>query len=195
MKRSTTTGNLTTLKQKNDASAASRRGKDRIGPEYRLLLLVAAALALACLCSMFLFRLARVQGDSMNDTLSHNDWVIAAPLAYHDRQPERGDIILLQRDSLTQGYIVKRIAGLPGETVEIREGRLYINGDPVDDPFFVPDSEDNFGPLLVEPDSWFVLGDNRAVSNDSRYWEEPLVASHEIRGKIIWKLFPVITNL
>lgn len=131
----------------------------------------------------------------MEPTLSHNDWVAALPLAYRDDGPKRGDIILLQKDSLTQGYIVKRVIALPGETVEIRGGRVYIDGERIEDPFCVIDPGDNFGPLLVEEDSWFVLGDNRAESNDSRYWEDPLVHAGEIRGKVAWKIFPAFTNL
>ncbi len=129
----------------------------------------------------------------MDGSLSHNDWLIAAPLAYCKDAPERGDIIIFRRESLTGGVIVKRVVGLPGETVEIKNGAVFIDGAALNDPYFVFDDNDNLSPITVETGSYFVLGDNRDSSNDSRHWDEPFVKKSEIRGKVILKIIPEIS--
>lgn len=149
-----------------------------------------AAFLLAGLCSVFFFQIVRVQGASMEPTLYHNDWVVSWPQAYQTDSPERGDVVLIRRPELTRGYIVKRVIGLPGETVEIRDGNVLINGELLDDPYNDSGNQDSMAPLLVQPECYFVLGDNRASSRDSRDWNNPLVEKKELRGKVIHSLFP-----
>ena len=131
----------------------------------------------------------------MEPTVFHNEWVISLPQAYRKDVPARGDVILLRRPSLTQGYIVKRIVALPGDVVEIKDGVVMINAEPVDDLFSISNEQDDMEPLLVEPGSYFVLGDNRAFSRDSRDWEAPLVREEELRGKVLCTVFPRITKI
>lgn len=126
----------------------------------------------------------------MNDTFSHNDWLIVSQLPYRDSSPERGDIVILARDSLTDGQIVKRIVALPGETIEIVNGVVYINDERLDDRFSVFNENDNLPKMTVESDCYFVLGDNREHSNDSRHWDNPFLKKDEIRGKVIFRIFP-----
>jgi signal peptidase I len=168
---------------KNNSSVDNRK---RLYPEYKFLILVSAALALAFICSFFFLRLSRVDGDSMSPTLSNGDWILVSPNAYKNAVPERGDIIVFKRSSLTKGHIIKRVIGLPGETVEIKSGRVFINGSAIDDEFYVFDPDSNFGPIVVDEGSCFVLGDNRSHSSDSRHWEDPQVSFREIFGKPIF---------
>ncbi len=135
-----------------------------------------------------------VRGDSMNGTFSHNDLLVVSQLAYRESSPERGDIVIFERDSLTDGQIIKRIIALPNETVEIKNGIVYINDEPLNDEFSVFDENDNFPKTIVQSDSYFVLGDNRKYSNDSRHWDTPFLKKEEIRGKVILRIFPQISK-
>ncbi len=122
----------------------------------------------------------------MSPTLSDGDFIAVSPIPYKNHSPKRGDVIVFKREAITKGHIVKRVMGLPGETVEIREGRVFIDGNAVEDDFYVFDSHDNFGPVVLKQNGYFVLGDNRAESNDSRFWEKAEVEFEEIFGKMIF---------
>ena len=149
-----------------------------------------AAFLLAGCCSMFFFQIVRVQGASMEPTLYHNDWIVSRPQAYRTASPERGDVVLIRRPDLTQGYIVKRVVGMPGEMIEIRDGKILVNGEVLDDPYTDTGNQDIMEPVFVHSDCYFVLGDNRAFSRDSRDWSNPLVQKRELRGKVMYSLFP-----
>lgn len=125
----------------------------------------------------------------MADTLHDGDIVLVAPLAYTKKLPSRGDIVLIKRDDLTQGHIVKRIMAVSGEEVEIRSGKVFINGNELQDKFFVYNEDDNLPPLTIPEGCYFVLGDNRKESNDSRHWDSPFVETDDIDGKVILKFF------
>ncbi len=100
------------------------------------------------------------------------------------RAPRRGEIVVFKFPEQPDRDFIKRVIGLPGETVELREKRMYIDGDPIDEPYvhflnlfsagagdFSPvDLRQSYGPVLVPPDHYFVMGDNRDNSQDSRYW-------------------------
>lgn len=193
MKKLMTTANLTILnwlKNKFFLKVIACHTDRNLQSTNRLWIPAIAAFLLSGLCSVFFFQIVRVQGASMEPALYHNDWVVSQPQAYQTDSPERGDVILIRRPELTRGYIVKRVIGLPGETVEIREGNILINGELLDDPYNDSGNQDSMEPLLVQPECYFVLGDNRAFSRDSRDWNNPLVQKRELRGKVIYSLFP-----
>lgn len=196
MKRLMTTVNLMILNWLKNNLPANRktRGTDREQSVRGLWLLVIAAFLLAAFCSGFGVRIARVQGASMEPTLYHNDWILSLPQAYRKAPPERGDVVLIRRRALTQGYIVKRIIGLPGENIEIRDGNVLVNNVSIYDPF-TAGCEDTMQPIFVEPGCYFVLGDNRTQSRDSRDWEDPLVHEEELRGKVWFLLFPKVIKM
>ncbi len=122
----------------------------------------------------------------MFPTLSDGDFIAISQIPYKSSEPQRGDIIVFKREDITKGHIVKRIIGLPGETLEIRQGRVFINGDAIEDDFYVFNEDDNFGPIILKEDGYFVLGDNRKESNDSRFWENAQIDLEEISGKMIF---------
>ncbi len=155
------------------------------------MLTVASAVMLALVFSLFILRLAVVSGDSMTPTYHDRDVLVTLPLAYCFDEVSRGDVVMIKRDSLTSGQVVKRVMAVSGETVEIRKGRVYINGDAVEDSHYLYDEDCNFGPLYVSDGCCFVLGDNRAESVDSRLWEQPLVGEDEIKGRVVCKIFPI----
>jgi signal peptidase I len=128
----------------------------------------------------------RIPTGAMVPTIPVGSHVVVNPLAYRHASPRRGDIVTFRYPLNPRTSYVKRIIGLPGETVEIRDKVVFINGAKLDEPYAFHDdptvfpkspilpepykSRDNFGPLVVSPDSFFMMGDNRDRSSDSRYW-------------------------
>ena len=108
------------------------------------------------------------------------------------RDPKRFDIIIFRYPDDESELYIKRIIGLPGETVEIRDGDVYIDGskEPLDDSFTAEKTEGSFGPYKVPDGSYFVMGDNRNSSYDSRFWENTYVRFDEILGKAVFRYYP-----
>ncbi|HWP95545.1 MAG TPA: signal peptidase I [Syntrophomonadaceae bacterium] len=120
---------------------------------------------------------------SMLPTLQIQDRVLINLAAYCFSEPERGDIIIFkipQRDDI----FIKRIIGLPGETVEIKNGKTYINDRPLKEPYLTELMDYKYGPVAIPPNSLFVLGDNRNNSFDSHLWSEWLTQD-KVLGKAI----------
>ena len=121
------------------------------------------------------------------------DRVFGNRLAYVFSEPERFDIIIFKYPDDESQLFIKRIIGLPGETVEIRGGNIYIDGseEPLDDVDTKETMEGSFGPYTVPEGCYFVMGDNRNNSRDSRYWEHTFVSEDEIVGKAVFRYWPV----
>jgi signal peptidase I len=126
----------------------------------------------------------------MEPTLLTGDRIIVSKFSYYFREPERGDVIVFKYPLDPKRAFVKRVAALGGETVAVRDGRLYVDGVPVVEEYLSPGvSYRDFGPLRVPEGSLFMLGDNRANSDDSRVWgdlDEDLVI-----GKAVAIYWPV----
>ena len=139
---------------------------------------------------------AEVPSGSMENTIQTKDRLIAFRLAYMFEKPERFDIIVFRYPENETDLYVKRIIGLPGEKVEIRDGKVYINDSnkPLIDTFTKEESGGNHGPYIVPEEKYFVLGDNRNDSRDSRYWENRFVARDKILGKAIFRYFPNVSS-
>ena len=125
----------------------------------------------------------RIPSDGMQPMLLVGDYIMVNKSAYRDRAPQRGDIVVFPFPQDERRDFIKRTIGLPGDTIELRNKRVYVNGTGLDEPYirylFPPpgDSSDNdsdvrvrYGPVTVPADHYFVLGDNRDNSEDSRYW-------------------------
>lgn len=135
-----------------------------------------------------------VDGDSMQNTLINRENLLVEKVSYHFKDPERFDVIVFYpygRDN--EEYYIKRVIGLPGETVQIIGSQIYIDGkvleenygkDPID---FAGTVEE---PQTLGEDEFFVLGDNREVSQDSRYEEVGFVKKKNIEGKAILRIYP-----
>lgn len=135
---------------------------------------------------------ANVPTGSMENTIMPGDNVFGYRLAYLKEEPERGDVIFFYfPDDETQKY-VKRIIGLPGETVTIQDAKVYIDGELLDEPYLKEEWVIKTGPYEFEvPEgSYFCMGDNRNRSADAREWNNPYVAKEKIIGKALWVYFP-----
>lgn len=126
------------------------------------------AILLAFFLHSFVFATSIVEGESMDPVLEDGERVIINKFVYIVAEPERGDIVIIKRPH--KNY-VKRIIGLPEETIEMKDHTLYVNGVAQDQSFLNDSAKmltGNFGPIEVPSESYYVMGDNRAISKDSR---------------------------
>ena len=130
----------------------------------------------------FIITPVRVDGDSMKNTLKNGDIL----LLYKLSSINRFDIIVLDEEKDNE-KIIKRVIGLPGETVAIKKGKIYINDKVIDDEYAYGETSD-YDKVTLEDDEYFILGDNRLISKDSRYFGP--IKENEIKGKIVFRLFP-----
>ena len=126
------------------------------------------AVLIAFLINLFLAQATQVHGQSMEPTLHSDQRLVVEKVSYRLHGPRRGDIVVLKSPQQSSELLIKRVIGLPGETVEIRQGQVYINGQELDEPYLERFSGGNWGPIIIPPLQVFVLGDNRSFSNDSR---------------------------
>lgn len=143
----------------------------------RLLKLLAIALAVVLPARAFVGEPVYVASPSMEPALRVGTMLILDKLTLRTREPRRGDVLSF-RSPVENVDLIKRVVALPGETVELREKAVFINGKQLDEPYAVHHRAgerlegDTFGPLTVPEDGWFVLGDNRDESNDSTVWKD-----------------------
>ncbi len=139
------------------------------------------------------FKTMVVNGVSMEPTLAHGDRTIISLLSYRLGQPQLGDVVAFSYPLDPEQKYVKRIVALPGDTVDLVDYRFTVNGELLNDPFS-EDVVNAFGdvsfPLVVPPDSYFVLGDNRNASKDSRYTSVGCVSKDIIVGKVVFRFWP-----
>lgn len=157
---------------------------------------IVIALIVAILLKTFIFANAVVPTGSMINTIQEGDRIIASRLAYINEDPKRYDVIIFHYPDDESQLFVKRIIGMPGETINIKNGIVYItdaNGNTAEarSDFVtncVPTGD--FGPYTVPLGSYFVMGDNRNDSWDARYWKKKNVEKKKIIGKVKFRYFP-----
>jgi len=149
------------------------------------------ALVIAFILARFVIVNANIPTSSMESTIMVNDRIIASRLHYLFTTPERGNIVVFKYPDDENLLYVKRIIGMPGETVSINKGAVYIDGKKLDEPYISVSITGNFGPYTVPEGSYFMLGDNRNNSLDSRYWTNKFVSKDKILGKAIFKYYPL----
>lgn len=154
--------------------------------EWALTIIIPVVAAL--LIHQYLFTFARVDGTSMLDTLHENNIMGVSRLHYRLNEPQRGEIITCNYPEDGNKLFVKRIIGLPGETIEIREGTVYIDGEPIAETYLTRVDDQSMDSITLAEDEIFVMGDNRPVSRDSRA-VGPLTLD-EIYGRVLFVAFP-----
>ncbi|NLV54518.1 MAG: signal peptidase I [Acidimicrobiales bacterium] len=188
-----------------ESPEARRRRQVRSAVEW--VVVIGGALVVALLVRTFLFTTFWIPSGSMEPTLMGNgrhDRVVVNKIAYRIGEPERGDIIVF---SLPPGVqveavngqevndLIKRIVGLPGETITLRDGDVYVDGERLDEPY-LPDGTETTATCGVDtfevPEgAVFVMGDNRGASHDARCWEQHWVDEDTIVGKAILRIWPL----
>lgn len=175
--------------------------KKSVFREYAEAIIVAAVLAL--LIRTFIVQAFKIPSGSMKNTILVGDHILVNKFIYGTRipftnikilpirKPERGDIIVVKYPEKESVDFIKRLIGMPGDVVQVIDKVVYINGKPLTEPYAIhKDSEilpraleprDNFGPVKVPPHDYFMMGDNRDRSRDSRFWG--FVNENEILGK------------
>jgi len=149
---------------------------------------IVSAIAIAVIVNKTLFFTSEIPTDSMHPTIKVGDKIIVTRV-YNKEGLKRGDIVLFNSKELNM-LLVKRLIGLPGDTVEIKnDGSLYINGTKVDEPYVVK-KDNKTGTFKVPEDSFLFLGDNRVDSYDSRYWKMPYISKKDIVGKAQFTIYP-----
>lgn len=151
-----------------------------------------AAILIVVFAQTFLIINAQVPTGSMVNTIQEGDRIFTFRLSYLFDDPQRGDIIVFRYPDNEKERFTKRVIGLPGERVEIRDGKVYINNSetPLDEPYVNGTPTGNFGPYEVPEDCYFMLGDNRNDSLDARYWQNTYLHKDKILGKVIFSYYP-----
>ena len=154
---------------------------------------LALGVIIAIILNTTVFANAVVISGSMENTIMTDSRVFGTRLAYIFNEPERFDVILFDDPNNKSDIpLLKRIIGLPNETVEIIDGKVYINGSDtaLDDSFIKEEARGSFGPFDVPEGCYFVLGDNRNYSHDSKNWVNSFVSIENILGKVFIVYYP-----
>lgn len=172
----------------------SEKKKSLLWEVFSWVLTFALAIGLALALKSYVIINATVPTGSMEHTIEPGDDLFGLRLTYYFSEVKRGDIIIFQfPDDETQKY-VKRVIGLPGETVTIDDGKIYIDDSetPLEEPYLKDKWVQGTGPFKFEvpEDGYFVMGDNRNDSFDARYWDNTYVTSDEIIGKAYFIYYP-----
>ena len=150
---------------------------------------IVLAVAIALFINFVIIVNATVPTGSMENTIMAGDRVIASRLSYTFSDPERGDVVIFKYPDDEDVLYVKRIIGLPGDVVEVKNGGVYVNGEALGEDYIKETTEGFYGPYEVPEDCYFMMGDNRNNSLDSRYWDNKFGEEDKILGKVLLKYY------
>lgn len=155
---------------------------------------VGLGLALALGFHTFVAELRFIPSESMSPTLAVGDRLIVEKLSYDIHPPRRGDIVVFKAppelvERTLKDDFIKRVIGVPGDVVAIKQGKVYVNGNELSEPYLAERPSYGYGPATVPADQYFVLGDNRNHSYDSHAWG--FVPQNNIVGHAVFRLAPI----
>jgi signal peptidase I len=159
-----------------------------------MLLYIGVVLVITFLIITFVGQRTHVSGDSMKNTLHHGDQLIVDKITYRFKEPVRYDIIVFPYQYEEDTFYIKRIIGLPGETVQIVNGEIYINGEILRETYgreVIRDPGMAAEPVQLGEDEYFVLGDNRNASSDSREPSVGVIHRNDIVGRAWIRIWPL----
>ena len=190
-----------TQQDSDSAQEAMQRRAERRKELLEYIRLVIIVVGATLLIEAFVVVNAVIPSASMEPTIMTGDHIFGNRLAYKFGEPERFDMIIFRYPDDEEQLFIKRVIGLPGDTVEFRDGDVFINGssEPLDDSFcsvadatmLDPERSMLDNPFVVPEGCYFVMGDNRLNSRDSRYWQNPFVAEDKILGKAFFRYWPL----
>jgi len=184
---------------KNNISSEKKDNTEKKEKEYswkrelaEWIVVIVLAISFAVIINRFFVVNARVPSASMENTVMTGDRLFGNRLAYNHKDPERGDIIIFEYPDDESQLFIKRIIGLPGETVEIKDGKVYINNseEALNEPYLAQEMIGSYGPYTVPEGAYFVMGDNRNNSLDSRFWINTYVYRDKILGIAWFRYYP-----
>ena len=161
---------------------------------FGYLRIIVAGVVIAVLLNKFVIINADITSESMSTTFEKGDKLIGFRLSYIFSKPERGDVIIFEYPDDGDKLLIKRVIGLPGETIQIKGDTIYINGKAIKENYGKdPMTESGIAekPLKLANDEFFVLGDNREISDDSRYEDVGPVKRKNIAGRAILRISPL----
>ncbi len=144
---------------------------------------------IALLIHVFLAQATRVYGQSMEPNLHTNERLVIEKFSYHFHGPRRGDVVVLRDPGGSSELLIKRVVGLPGERVTLADGKVYIDGVALKEPYLNQVTQGQPRSWVVPPLSVFVMGDNRSASRDSRIFGP--VQMEELVGRALFRYWPL----
>ncbi|NMB20498.1 MAG: signal peptidase I [Firmicutes bacterium] len=156
-----------------------------------LLETIGSAVLIAAFIMIFIARAYTVNGDSMLPTLQHGERLLVDKISYRFIEPSRGEIIVFKNPSNLSEQFVKRVIGLPGDKVAITQGVVYVNDQPIEENYTFAPARIGFSAQVVPEGTYFVLGDNRNNSEDSRFGRVGFLPRNLIVGRAIWRYWPI----
>lgn len=154
------------------------------------LLCLAAAVVAALIINRYILLNSNVISGSMENTVMTGDRVFGLRFAYWFHGPERGDVVIFNNVQKGERLMIKRVIGVAGDQVIIIDGRVYVNGEQLDEPYLPEPMRGSYGPYTVPDGCVFLLGDNRNLSLDARSWPNPYIPVEDVLAKawlIYWK--------
>ena len=167
----------------NKPSSETARG-------LRWLLIPGSAVLLALFLNLYILVFATVPSGSMAPSIPEGSLVLGSRLAYCNAAPQSGDVVFFRHPELGNTLILKRVIAVGGDTFRIESGQVYVNGQPLDEPYILQEKSESFPEVTVPEGKLLLLGDNRDHSTDSRFWEDPFVDGSNVVAKAVFLLFP-----
>ena len=165
--------------------------KNSLGEEIKdWVISILIAVVLAFFIRYFIVELYMVEGPSMRPTLVNSERLVVNKFLYRFKNPERGEIIVFRYPRDPSRDFIKRVIGVPGDTIEIKEGRVFLNGQLQNETYILEKTRGSFAMVTVPAGHVFVMGDNRNNSEDSRFRDVGFVSSELIKGKAVFVFWP-----
>jgi len=154
-------------------------------------ILITIALALVIFLALqAMFQSVKVVGSSMEPSLEQEQYLLVSKASYWFHSPRAGDVIIFHPPEDPDRELIKRVIATPGDIVEIKDGKVYINDTPLEEDYISEPPNYRFPPQQVPEDCYFVLGDNRNHSSDSHAWPNPWLPEENIIGKVLLSYWP-----
>ena len=149
------------------------------------------AVVLAFFIRYFIVELYMVEGPSMRPTLVNSERLVVNKFIYHFKQPERGDVLVFRYPRDPSRDFIKRVIAVAGDTIEIKDGRVFLNGQLQNEPYILEKTRSSYSLATVPEGTIFVMGDNRNNSEDSRFKDVGFVPLDMIKGKAVMVFWPL----